>query len=72
MAMKRPPKKRRVVSAPPDFALLFSSNPLPMWIYDRETLSIVAANAAAGELLSPPPTASGPFPPGCDHARRCR
>jgi diguanylate cyclase (GGDEF)-like protein/PAS domain S-box-containing protein len=35
--------KRREAS----FRLLFDSNPLPMWVYDRETLRFLAVNAAA-------------------------
>lgn len=30
-----------------DFRLLFSESPLPMWVYDRETLRFLAVNAAA-------------------------
>ena len=29
------------------FRLLFEVNPLPMWVYDRETLRFVEANQAA-------------------------
>jgi len=29
------------------FRLLFESNPLPMWVYDRETLRFLAVNDAA-------------------------
>ncbi|MGQ0762141.1 MAG: PAS domain S-box protein [Acidobacteriota bacterium] len=29
------------------YRLLFDSNPLPMWVYDRETLGFLAVNAAA-------------------------
>jgi diguanylate cyclase (GGDEF)-like protein/PAS domain S-box-containing protein len=31
------------------FRLLFESNPLPMWVYDRESLCFLAVNAAALE-----------------------
>src|SRR5947209_659186 len=29
------------------YRLLFESNPVPMWVYDRETLSFLAVNEAA-------------------------
>ncbi|MCL4528569.1 MAG: PAS domain S-box protein, partial [Chloroflexi bacterium] len=33
-----------------NFRLLFDNNPLPMWVYDLETLSFLDVNAAAVEL----------------------
>ncbi len=30
-----------------DFQLLFARNPLPMWMFDRETLAFVQVNDAA-------------------------
>jgi len=34
----------------PGYWLAFHSNPLPMWVYDRETLSLLEINAAAERL----------------------
>jgi PAS domain S-box-containing protein len=43
-------KEERKVSAAPDdesFRLLFAGNPLPMWVYDLETLAFLEINDAA-------------------------
>ena len=42
------PRRRTAAADPPDgFRLLFANNPLPMWVYDLETLQFLEVNDAA-------------------------
>ena len=41
-----------ILEQPPDaYRALFEHNPMPMWVYDRETLAFLEVNAAAVEQL---------------------
>ena len=46
MAVKKRPHKQ-VITQGGTFRLLFDNHPLPMWIYDLETLAFVEVNDAA-------------------------
>ena len=49
--MSRPsPVPDPILEPPPDaYRALFEQNPMPMWVYDRETLAFLEVNAAAVE-----------------------
>jgi len=40
-------QRKRAVQKPDQFSFLFQNNPLPMWIYDLETLRLLEVNEAA-------------------------
>jgi len=44
---RRTRTEERLRNAQERFRLLFDSNPIPTWVFDRETLAIVAVNATA-------------------------
>ena len=47
MADSREQTTEKPTESEEQYRLLFESNPHPMWVYDRKTLSLLAVNDAA-------------------------